>query len=251
MAPPSVAGSRRSSPTGPNPKLTTEAFPTNQRELWKLSFSDTRRIAAVKSRLRLREALHTQDALLRKGGGKLSDWQVTGVVSYQHVLALHSIWDHVVKLVDVTGIQLLAYLRKHCRSVQAVLSRMQAARCHVRPNFGSREQAARMRRAGRVLVFQITELLANVRYRDTMRALVGQKLDMLLDMGFRPDDVQDMAVKVVHYLQHHHTGHWNRSVEHACSVFLKALRSLGNEHLAPTEQFQEPIAAIHGARVSF
>ena len=74
--------------------------------------------------------------------------------------------------------------------MSAVLEQREGELSHKRPHWGPREELEIKRKAGRLVVFHITDILVNIRHRDTLREMVGKKLDLLLGMGFKPDDVQ-------------------------------------------------------------
>ncbi|GFR74402.1 hypothetical protein ElyMa_003891600 [Elysia marginata] len=226
----------------------TQGVPINPRDLAKLSFADTRRIAALKTQQRLQDLLQKQEALMRKGRWKLTDSSMSHMptLTPQHMTALHGLWEQMVKFVHCSGVHYLDYLQRHSEKMH--VSQRQELPRRARPDFGPRVKQDRKKRASRLLVFHITDILVNLRHRQTLKELVAKKLDLLLGMGFTPSEVQHMSTRTVTYLQHAHPKHWNRIVEHACSIVLKCLRTLGNEHLAgrypADELFHDPVTNI-------
>lgn len=159
----------------------------NPQDLLNLSYVDTRRIAALKTKQRLRDMMEMQDALMKKGKWKLTDTSRISTLTHQHMTALLGVWDEMVKFVHFSGIHYLDHLRRHSERMREVLDQRQK---RPRPDFGPREDLERKRRASRLVVFHITDLLINIRHKPALKELLGKKLDLLLGMGFTPEDVQ-------------------------------------------------------------
>ncbi|XP_059161329.1 uncharacterized protein LOC131944630 [Physella acuta] len=203
----------------------------DNKEMLSYSFSDTRKIAAIKAKERLTMLLQRQPRdLIKKGQLNVTQSSylslLPGLTLNQLQLIVRS-WREVLRSIDIWGMRLLVHLMKNVSNEKVLETIRRGTRtndllaCRLNP---------RVIRYGKRLIMHISDIVFSLTSQIALESIVKRKFDLMRMSGFKQETVKNCTSAFKSFMEEYFSTIWTPETKRAWTVVIDLISKMGFLH---------------------